>query len=42
MFSVIEKLPDGRERVLARGLSVADVLAYVAPQGSWAITFRQD
>jgi len=40
-FDVIEKRPDGSERVLARGLTVAQVYAYVVPPNSWAITFRQ-
>jgi hypothetical protein len=42
MYSVIERLPDGRERVLATGLTLAEVRAYVAPPNSWAIAFVQE
>jgi hypothetical protein len=40
-FSAIERLPDGRERVLARGLSLGQVRVFQSPT-PWALTFRQE
>jgi hypothetical protein len=40
--SVIETLPDGRERVLVRDLSPAEACAFVLPPQTWAVAYRHE
>jgi hypothetical protein len=40
-YTALDIRPNG-EHVLSAGLTLAQVLTYVAPAGTWALTFRQE
>lgn len=39
-YIALDVLPDGRERVLAEDLTLAQLLNYTGPPAIWALSFR--
>lgn len=41
-FTVVEELPDGRQRIIKRGLTLEELQRYNPQRQTWALTAKQE